>query len=552
MSVSSSPPKAWIAMLGLAILAVGIAIAMTACGGKGASTTPAPAPTLVSTATTSAAAEAPVATKAPEATRVPLKLLKTQPEKGFIGEKFIMTGDGLAPNTEVEFVWVTVEGSFDTQIKPDIAEFYEPKFQEKRVALGRVSTDAVGHIQASFIVPEDYGETHDIYGLIGGQQIAKGGYRILRQVTIEPASGPIGTPIALNVKGLGWKPIEAKMAVRYDNQYTGFISAITTRGTATAVLRAAGPVGLHIIEMSGSGANGGGYLNNQQSPYAHIYPDLGAFRLTFRVTEDAGAPPIVLDWPDPSRVVKPAAGDPITTSIVGAKAPGSSLSLAGASGSTITLDRFSGPVSSKVGLTASNLPANSEFELVWKTVLGHLVGSPGWDREPSRNLGEIPLGKVTSNKEGAIVTSFAVPDELGSWHELQIVKDGVPMAQDRFFVERSLVSISSTRVKVGETVTIQLKGIGWSDIDNGFAATYDNAYIGYACGFNSRGTIVLNLPASGTPGTHLIDLYPMTYLRTGKTPWHYMVPQLTYAQDHPGLALGYNLPAFRLAIEVVE
>ncbi len=533
MSTPSSGVRVWLVPIGLGVLAMVLATMAAACGGE--------EPTPLPTATQSQPAITPTsqAPQAPTATQVALKLLKTQPDTGFIGDGFTMTGDGLPANKEIEFVWVTVDGSFDALAKPDIVEFYEPKFIEKRVSLGRVSTDAEGRAQASFTVPEDFGEIHDIYGVIDGQQVAKGGYRILRQVTIEPAEGSLGTPIVLKIKGLGWKPIEAKMAVRYDNQYTGFVSAITTHGTATAVLRAAGPVGLHIIELSGSGANGGGYLNNQESPYAHVYPATGSFRLTFRVTQDAGAPANVPDWPDVSRVAKLGAGDPVTTS------------LGGSFVSTITLDRSSGTVASNVNLRGTKLPASTEFELVWKTVLGHLVLSPGWDREPARNLGEVSLGKVSSDKDGAISTSFKVPDGLGSWHVVQLVKDGAPVAEGRFFVERSLVSVSSTRVRVGETVTIEFNGVGWSDIDNGFAVTYDNAYIGYACGFNSRGKITLNLPATGTPGTHLIDLYPMTYLRTGKVPWHYMMPQLTYGQDHPGLALGFNLAAFRLAIEVV-
>jgi hypothetical protein len=31
-----------------------------------------------------------------------------------------------------------------------------------------------------------------------------------------------------------------------------------------------------------------------------------------------------------------------------------------------------------------------------------------------------------------------------------------------------------------------------------------------------------------------------------------MIPVLTYAQDVPGLALGYELPAIRLAITIVK
>ncbi|MBI3979098.1 MAG: hypothetical protein HY331_13015, partial [Chloroflexi bacterium] len=122
-----------------------------------------------------------------------------------------------------------------------------------------------------------------------------------------------------------------------------------------------------------------------------------------------------------------------------------------------------------------------------------------------------------------------------------------------FFVERSLVGVTPTRVKAGEKFKVQLKGVGWTEIDNGVAITYDNAYIGYACGFNSNGDVTVDLVATGGPGTHLIDLYPMIYQGGhGKYPWQYNMPMLTFAQDHPGLALGYRLPTFRLAIEVVE
>jgi hypothetical protein len=34
--------------------------------------------------------------------------------------------------------------------------------------------------------------------------------------------------------------------------------------------------------------------------------------------------------------------------------------------------------------------------------------------------------------------------------------------------------------------------------------------------------------------------------------WWYWTPVLTFARDFPALALGYRLPAFRLAIEVTD
>jgi hypothetical protein len=44
----------------------------------------------------------------------------------------------------------------------------------------------------------------------------------------------------------------------------------------------------------------------------------------------------------------------------------------------------------------------------------------------------------------------------------------------------------------------------------------------------------------------------MIYQGHGKPLWSYQIPQLTFARDFPGLALGYKLPAMRLAVEVVE
>ena len=92
--------------------------------------------------------------------------------------------------------------------------------------------------------------------------------------------------------------------------------------------------------------------------------------------------------------------------------------------------------------------------------------------------------------------------------------------------------MSATKLRAGESFTVNIKGVGWTELDNGFAMTYDNAYAGYACGFNSNGDVTLELVATGGPGTHLIDLYPMVY--AGKdAKWWYWTPVLTYARDFP-------------------
>ena len=78
-------------------------------------------------------------------------------------------------------------------------------------------------------------------------------------------------------------------------------------------------------------------------------------------------------------------------------------------------------------------------------------------------------------------------------------KDTV-LARTYFVIETSIVSISPTAGPVGTPVTIHLKGVGWTEYDNIYVATYDNAYMGYACGFNSQGDVVINFTATGEPG----------------------------------------------------
>ncbi|UCF98277.1 MAG: hypothetical protein JSV89_01775 [Spirochaetaceae bacterium] len=84
---------------------------------------------------------------------------------------------------------------------------------------------------------------------------------------------------------------------------------------------------------------------------------------------------------------------------------------------------------------------------------------------------------------------------------------------------------------------------------NIYHLNFDNAYLGYACGFNSQGDITIYLPLTGDPGWHFIDLFPGIY--KGKDAGgvsNFRVPQLTYREDHPGEIL----PAFHFAVLVRE
>jgi len=115
-----------------------------------------------------------------------------------------------------------------------------------------------------------------------------------------------------------------------------------------------------------------------------------------------------------------------------------------------------------------------------------------------------------------------------------------------FWIKPTALPLNVGRGPVGTEFRIHLKGTGWTETSNILHVVYDNAYIGYACGFNSQGDIEVIMKASGDPGWHFIGLYPGIYKGTETRPNNFRIPQLTYYDDHPG----EDYPAFRFAFEV--
>ena len=458
--------------------------------------------------------------------------LSVTPNTGVAGTPYVVSGSGLAANKAVTVVWKTANVTWMVDARPDSVDYLGRSATKIGVVVAQATTDANGAFTVSLLAPKDFGGIHDIYAVIDGVQQAHGGFLIERSATMTPKKGPIGTMITLTYKGLGSSLYEGGASVQYDNHYVGAVTANWTRGVATIRFRAAGPVGKHVVQVTD--AISFDYLNIPQSPI----PWATGNTFSFKVTKDNGPPATRFDWP---ANVAPTL-NARTTMFANGVDPSSTASA--------HLSSATGAVDSNVDVSATGLNASSRVDLVWSTVVGNRVNCTGtcW------SFVSVPLGNTTSGADGSLSTHVSVPDGLGGWHVIQLTQNGKVMAQVPYFVKRSVVGISALKLKAGQPFTIHLKGVGWTQLDNTIAVDYDNSYIGYGCGFNSNGDVVLNLVASGAPGTHLIDMYPLLYTQQPSypnTPYG-MVPMLTYARDVPGLALGYQLPAIRLAITVVK
>ncbi len=458
-----------------------------------------------SVAAAPAAAPAPVSVPA-------LTLTYTKPT---VGAEVRVAAAGLPAGKTVDLMWETVSGGW---VIEGYYRFRGKKYEGTTASLGRFPVDANGRLEARFAIPEDYGGVHDVMALIDGKPVAQNGIEVTQSFEMTPTSGPIGTPIELAVKGLGWRTMESTWVVNWDNNLVGFVSAAGTKGSAVARFRASGPSGAHVIKVL-TGYQGQGYLNYEQSPVAHLpRPEF-----TFHTSPGSTA--------SDTAYAEPYQRQPV---------PKTEVSIANAK---LALSQTQGPVGTRVALRGEGFTASASLQLVWQTYVGSRVSGNGFEPQ------EHELGKVTVGRDGRLDVPVTIPDDLGGLHGLALRSADKTLARTFFVIETSIVSISPTSGPVGTPITIHLKGVGWTEYDNIYVATYDNAYMGYACGFNSQGDVVINFQASGTPGEHIIDLYPGIYQGPPtESQLLYRQPQLTYAEDHPG----NKIPALRFKFNVTS
>lgn len=144
---------------------------------------------------------------------------------------------------------------------------------------------------------------------------------------------------------------------------------------------------------------------------------------------------------------------------------------------------------------------------------------------------------------------MATPDDLGGDHRIEAAAGDSVIAKTTLILSPSALPLNVSEGPAGTDIVVHLKGVGWTQTSNIYTLDYDNAWLGYACGFNSQGDVKIHLPAAGDPGWHYIDLYPAIY--SGKEAStqvnDFRVPMLT-ATDHPH----ENLPIFHFAFLVTD
>jgi len=172
------------------------------------------------------------------------------PQDGVAGTAVSYSAAELMPGQSLLLKWQT-DGSYDTTTTPETVQYNRRQFSERDVTLDSVVVGGDGTVSGQFTVPEDFGEVHNVLLTSDNTEVARAGFQERVQASISPSSGPIGTPIDIHVTGLAAKQFSGlTLAVRWDNAHTGLINGTLNHGTADALIRAAGPTGVHEIVLN--------------------------------------------------------------------------------------------------------------------------------------------------------------------------------------------------------------------------------------------------------------------------------------------------------------
>jgi len=440
----------------------------------------------------------------------------TDPSRGPAGAEISAIGTGFEANSSLDLLWQTFEGAW----KVEGGEYYGREVTSDFISLASTQTDNQGNFQKTFTVPRGYGYNHDILVVQNGVTKNKAGFHLDMQVSISPSSGPVGTPITIEIEGLGWADMQNNRMVQYDNHFVGFMSAVTTNGNAKAVITATGTPGKHFIKVL-RGVFTFPYMNPQESPFVsdpHNLPNIFEFTIT-------DEPPVLPAPPQEQRLqiidgtTPDATGEPqIWTSPIFA------------------------PVGTPMTISGMGFQAGQQIDLIWFGLSGNRVTGGGW--EETTNF----IETVNVSDDGSFEFAYAVPDTHGGIHRIEAQVNGEILAVTVFDITPSIIGIEPSSGPVGTIMHIHLKGVGWTATENNYYIVYDNALVGYACGFNSFGDVNVYMRATGEPGWHFINFYPGIYKGTEEGRLEiFRLPQLTF-DDHPG----EPLPMFSFAFYITE
>jgi len=516
---------------------------------------------------------------------------------------------GFPPNTSVYLGWASENASWITQAVPT-PQVTGIKSTPVVYKLGTTTSDSSGSFSLSLVVPTDYGGSHAIqaYATNGTAISPVANFNLAPSFNVSPGRGPAGSPIRVVGIGLGISPYSDNYCLYWDNNFVGYMTAVSTGGVANFTFYASGTPGTHYISIF-AGNHGPGYLNPEQDPAVAYYnPPYIPYYANFTVTAQQVVTSSAVGVP----LAAFGAPEFASLALIGAVFGGSLLISRRRTEERAAITRMVAAIVvivllaiGGVGLFMTTLPGASSssqtsgprvvFSPVATVLRPQIVLSPnvvsagpritvtptiasvgddiiisGQGFSPNAKLPlsmttqkgsnisgyknvEQPFANVTTALDGSFSVTMKAPPVLGGVHFIT-AGNLTQNSNGTLFIQRT-AAISATQGPSGTKIVVQLQGVGWDFNTNIAAVDYDNNYIGYGCGFFSAGNVTITIIATGAPGIHNIDIWPAVWFgpiaKSQQLPGagqliDYDSPLLT-PLDHPEL-----MPAFHFTFLITS
>ena len=108
-----------------------------------------------------------------------------------------------------------------------------------------------------------------------------------------------------------------------------------------------------------------------------------------------------------------------------------------------------GPAGTTVTITADRLPADQEFALAWRTVVGAWNVSAGEYHGREFKVVAYEIGKFSSNSSGSLTATFAAPEDFGFVHDIVLQQRDRLLTQAAFSLDMT-VKISPEQRPAGD------------------------------------------------------------------------------------------------------
>lgn len=177
---------------------------------------------------------------------------------------------------------------------------------------------------------------------------------------------------------------------------------------------------------------------------------------------------------------------------------------------TITISPSAAIVGSRVTVTGESYPPSAELTLEWSTVQAAWTVSGNPPRVTGLNATPTERSLTTAKTDalGSFTAEFVVPSDFGGKHVIQAYAlNGTALTGRGIFTLEPSFKVSPSSGPAGTPINVTASGLGYGLYSTSYHLYWDNSYAGYMTAISSHGSTSFDIYASGSPGTHYVQVY---------------------------------------------